>query len=254
MPRTITLSGSLPALLSASVATAGLTLSSMSFAGGFLEDAKADLKLRNLYYDNDFRSGHGGAGSRQTEWAQGFMLNARSGFTEGTVGFGVDAMAFYGLKLDSGGKAGDPNSSRQPAIIVPRASDESSVDDFSWAYLNPKIRISKTEIVYGAHLPRMPIVHASSGSIAPQLFEGTVITSREIEGLSLMGGLYEKSKGRASSGGIPAHTTRRFTVRTCRVSPRTATTSGFSAASTRSTRASPCVTTTRRWKTSTSST
>lgn len=178
------------------------TFAPTASADGFVEDARVDLRLRNLYYDNDFRNGHGAAGSRLTEWGQGFMLNARSGYTEGTVGFGVDALAFYGLKLDSGGKAGDVNSSRQPAIVFPRDTDESSVDNFSWAYLNPKVRISKTEIMYGAHLPRLPILQASSGSIAPQLFEGTLITSREIEGLTLLGGLYEKSKGRASSDGI----------------------------------------------------
>jgi hypothetical protein len=172
-----------------------------AMADGFIEDAKASLRLRNLYFDNDFRSGHGAAGSRQTEWGQGFMFNASSGFTEGTVGFGVDVTAFYGLKLDSGGKVGDADSARQPAIMFPRESDDSSADDFSWAYLNPKIRVSKTEVVYGAHLPRMPIIQASSGSIAPQLFEGTVLTSREIDKLTVVAGLFEKSKGRASSDG-----------------------------------------------------
>ncbi|KRW61447.1 OprD family outer membrane porin [Pseudomonas sp. TTU2014-080ASC] len=171
-------------------------------ASGFLDDSQVSLRLRNLYYDNDFRSGHAAGGSRLTEWGQGFMLNARSGYTEGTVGFGADLTAFYGLKLDSGGKAGDPNSSRQPAILFPRETDNSSVDDFSWAYVNPKIRFSKTEIVYGAHQPRMPIIQASTGSIAPQLFEGTMITSREVDDLTIVAGMFEKSKGRASSDGI----------------------------------------------------
>ncbi|MCU1719511.1 OprD family porin [Pseudomonas sp. 5P_3.1_Bac2] len=180
----------------------GCSVAGSASAAGFLEDSQATLRLRNLYYDNDFRSGHGAGGSRLTEWGQGFILNARSGYTEGTVGFGADVTAFYGLKLDSGGKAGDPNSSRQPAILFPRESDESSVDDFSWAYLNPKIRVSKTEIVYGAHQPRMPIVQASTGSIAPQLFEGTMITSREIDDLLIIAGMFDKSKGRASSDGI----------------------------------------------------
>ena len=171
-------------------------------AAGFFDDAQANLRLRNLYYDNDFRSGHSAAGSRQTEWGQGFIFNARSGYTEGTVGFGLDVQAFYGLKLDSGGKAGDRDSSRQPAIIFPRESDDSSVDDFSWAYLNPKVRFSKTEIIYGAHQPRMPIIQASGGSIAPQLFEGTMITSREIDDLTIVAGMFDKSKGRASSDSI----------------------------------------------------
>lgn len=179
------------------------TWAQSAHATGFIEDSHASIRLRNLYYDNDYRSGHSAAGSRLTEWGQGFLFNVQSGFTEGTVGVGVDLLAFYGLKLDSGGKSGDPNSSRQPAIVFPRNSDESSVDDFSWAYVSPKLRFSNTEIRYGAQIPRMPILQASTGSIAPQVFEGTLITSSEITDLTLLGGLYERSKGRASSDGQP---------------------------------------------------
>lgn len=41
--------------------------------------------------------------SKSEEWAQGFVLNAKSGYTQGVIGFGVDAIAMLGLKLDSGG-------------------------------------------------------------------------------------------------------------------------------------------------------
>lgn len=186
----------------AAVATLCVSIASTSYAGGFMEDAQASLRLRNLLYDKDNRNGHSSSGSRSTEWGQGIALSAQSGFTAGTVGFGLDLIAFYGLKLDSGGKAGDRESSRQPALLFPRESDGSSVDNFSWAYVNPKLRVSKTEVSYGAHLPRLPIVQATTGNIAPQLFEGTMITSRDIENVTLVAGLYEKSKGRASSDAI----------------------------------------------------
>ena len=35
------------------------------------------------------------------EWAQGFLLRYESGFTEGPLGFGVDALGLLGVKLDS---------------------------------------------------------------------------------------------------------------------------------------------------------
>ena len=37
---------------------------------------------------------------------QGFILNYQSGFTQGTVGFGVDALGLLGVRLDGGGRAG----------------------------------------------------------------------------------------------------------------------------------------------------
>ncbi len=37
------------------------------------------------------------------EWGQGFLGIFQSGYTEGTVGFGIDAHAMLGLKLDGGG-------------------------------------------------------------------------------------------------------------------------------------------------------
>ena len=57
--------------------------------------------MRNFYFNNDNRDGASNP-SRTEEWAQGFMLNYQSGFTEGTVGFGVDALGLLGIRLDSG--------------------------------------------------------------------------------------------------------------------------------------------------------
>ncbi|WP_031764299.1 OprD family outer membrane porin, partial [Pseudomonas aeruginosa] len=54
-------------------------------AAGFLEDSKASLETRNFYMNRDFRDGPGQ--SKREEWAQGFILNLQSGYTQGTVGF-----------------------------------------------------------------------------------------------------------------------------------------------------------------------
>ncbi|WP_139139516.1 OprD family outer membrane porin, partial [Pseudomonas sp. GTC 16473] len=51
----------------------------------------------------------------------GFVLNVQSGFTQGVVGFGVDAIATLGIKLDAPG-AGS---------VFPRENDGEAVDDFS---------------------------------------------------------------------------------------------------------------------------
>src|SRR5690606_39958942 len=71
---------------------------------GFIEDSSADLFLRNAYMNRDYYDGR----HDSTEWGQGVILNFNSGFTQGVVGFGVDAFGQYALRLDSGrGRAGN---------------------------------------------------------------------------------------------------------------------------------------------------
>ncbi|RML88931.1 OprD family outer membrane porin, partial [Pseudomonas savastanoi] len=70
-------------------------------AAGFVEDAKVNLNLRNFYINRNFVD-PANAQNYAEEWTQNFILDARSGFTQGTVGFGVDALGLYSLKLDGG--------------------------------------------------------------------------------------------------------------------------------------------------------
>lgn len=112
-----------------------------SHAAGFIEDSKASLTLRNFYIDTDNRNGSA-APSKQNEWGQGFMLNYASGYTQGTVGFGVDALGLLGVRLDGGGRAGKANVERQPGTIFPLEHDGSAVDEFSSLGLTAKMRIA----------------------------------------------------------------------------------------------------------------
>ena len=85
------------------LATLGATLAVPTLAqAAFVEDTKAGLELRNFYMNSDNRSVESPAQSKSEEWAQGFLFRAQSGYTEGTVGFGVDALGLLGVKLDSG--------------------------------------------------------------------------------------------------------------------------------------------------------
>ena len=72
-------------------------------ARGFVEDSALDLFLRNAYISRDYKHGR----QDKAEWGQGAVLNFASGFTQGTVGVGVDAFGMYALRLDSGrGRSG----------------------------------------------------------------------------------------------------------------------------------------------------
>jgi len=166
-------------------------------AAGFIEDSKATLGLRNFYINQDTRNADA---NTQEEWGQGFQFNYISGYTEGTVGFGVDALGLLGVKLDSGkGRHGNPDSSKYGGTVFPTDENGRAVDDFSSLGLTGKVRISKTEARVGTLQPKLPVVTFSDGRLLPQTFEGGQITSAEIDNLTLVGGQLEHAKGRNSS-------------------------------------------------------
>lgn len=70
---------------------------------GFVEGSLTVLN-RNYYFNRDHRNGQSSpTGNGYSEaWAQGIISKFESGFTQGTVGVGVDAFAMIGLKLDTG--------------------------------------------------------------------------------------------------------------------------------------------------------
>lgn len=86
--------------LAVAAGTLGLTLGNVANAA-FIEDSTAKLDLRNFYFDQDNRESQGEVGvanahsGQVREWGQAFQLNLQSGFTEGTVGVGVDAWACW---------------------------------------------------------------------------------------------------------------------------------------------------------------
>ncbi len=72
---------------------------------GFIEGSEVNLLLRNFYFNRDFRKGQSSpaGGGYTEEWVQGFMANFSSGFTQGTLGVGIDAFAQLGVRLGRGG-------------------------------------------------------------------------------------------------------------------------------------------------------
>ena len=183
------------------IAVAVGLLAQQANAAGFIEDSKATLKLRNFYINNDNRdSGTAKNANYQEEWGQGFQLDFTSGFTQGTVGFGVDAIGLLGVRLDSGkGRHGNPASSSYGGTVFPTDSDGRAVSDFSSLGLTAKAKISQTELRYGTLMPKLPVVSYNDGRLLPQTFEGGQITSNEFKDLTLIGGQIEHAKGRNSS-------------------------------------------------------
>ncbi|WP_277052892.1 OprD family porin [Zestomonas thermotolerans] len=155
-----------------------------------LADSSATLHTHNIYLNRDFREDPGQ--NKREEWGQGFLLDIRSGYTEGTVGFGLDALGMLGVKLDSGG-------GRTGTDLLPVQDDGGTPDAFSRLGMTAKVKISSTELRYGSHIPELPVIKASESRLLPQVFEGGLVTSGEIEGLSLLGGRLDKVIDRAST-------------------------------------------------------
>ncbi|CAG8863630.1 Porin-like protein NicP [Pseudomonas fluorescens] len=161
---------------------AGLLVMSSAFsvhAAGFVEDSSAKLEARNVYFNRDFRDGTSSSSqgaSKREEWAQGFILNVQSGYTQGPVGFGIDALGMLGLKLDS--SPADSNSGLLPSS---GHDPRSSVDQYAKLGVAAKLRISRTVIKYGAMMPDVPLLKYNDGRLLPTMFHGAMLTSEEIK-------------------------------------------------------------------------
>ena len=128
----------LPLALLGSTALA-VVLPSAGHAAGFVDDAKVTLGLRNYYFNRNFLNHTNNDQSQAAEWTQSFILDARSGFTQGTVGFGLDALGLLSLKLDGGrGTTGSQ--------LLPVHDDGYAADEFGRLAVAAKARFSKTEL------------------------------------------------------------------------------------------------------------
>ncbi|SDB52742.1 OprD family porin [Pseudomonas sp. NFACC13-1] len=181
----------------------GLLPLATASAEGFIDDSKLKLQLRNVYFNENFRDEHGmsaraarTAKSERTEWAQGFLLDYQSGFTPGTLGFGIDALGLLGVKLDSG-------RGRSGTGLLPVHDDGRAADEFASAGMTAKARLAKTTLKYGTLLPKTPVLVYNDARLLPQTYQGTQISSNDIDNLTVTGGHLERFKLRDSSDSMP---------------------------------------------------
>lgn len=155
---------------------------------GFVESSTAALTLRNFYINRNFVSDSATQGKAE-EWSQAFILNYKSGFTQGPVGFGVDALGMYAVKLDGG-------RGTRGTQLLPVHDDGRPADDFGRLAIAGKARLSATELKVGEWMPVLPILRSDDGRSLPQTFRGAQITSREIENVTLYGGQFRGNSPR----------------------------------------------------------
>ncbi len=166
-------------------------------SAAFLEDSSARLEARTVYFNRDFRDGTSSnpqGASKREETAQGFILNLQSGYTEGTVGLGIDTLAMLGVKLDS--SPADSNSGLLPST---GHDPRHSADQYAKAGVTGKLRVAHTQLKYGALLPDMPLLKYNDGRLLPNMFHGAQLTSEEISGLKLSATRLERYTARDST-------------------------------------------------------
>jgi len=185
------------------VGTLGLPMTVQEAAAAFIEDSTAKLTLKNFYINQDDRDADNKP--RAEEWGQAFLFEFKSGFTEGTVGFGLDLIAQEGIKLDSGGSTKKNNSgsqSRIPSTMFP-LDDGDAADDFGRLNGTLKMRLSKTIAEAGVLRPKLPVVVTNDGRLLPQLYHGAQVTSKEFDDLTFTLGKLERATGRTSTDSNP---------------------------------------------------
>jgi hypothetical protein len=162
--------------------------SQQSEAQGFVEGASLDVLLRNTYFNRDYKEG----ADDVRGWGQGFITTFESGFTQGTIGVGVDAYGTLGVRLD-GGRGYSYNA------MFERDSNNRPERDLSQAGAAIKAQFSNTVIKYGNQFPSMPVLAYDDSRLLPESFTGTLVTSNEIEGLELNVGRFTADSSMPSS-------------------------------------------------------
>lgn len=154
---------------------------------GFIEGSRLNVLARNFYFNRDDRKGQSSpTGNGYSEaWAQGLIGKFESGFTQGTVGFGLDAFAMVGVKLDSGtGRSGGKGSFG----MLPVDRDNRPEDSYSKVGGAAKLRVLDTVIKAGDVFPLTPVVAYGDSRVLPESFRGVTVQNTSLAGLSLQGG------------------------------------------------------------------
>ncbi|MBV4554748.1 OprD family porin [Pseudomonas sp. SWRI102] len=159
---------------------------------GFVEDSSLKVLLRNAYINRDYKDGN----QDKAEWGQAAIGTFSSGFTQGSVGVGVDAFGLYALRLDGGkGRTG-----AQGIDFFKKGDSGNAADDLSKFGAAVKFRVSNTVLAYGDQMPALPVLNYDNSRLLPESYTGTLITSKEIKGLELNAGRFTAESRKSAEG------------------------------------------------------
>ncbi|MGE8046856.1 OprD family outer membrane porin [Pseudomonas monteilii] len=112
-----------------------------------------------------------------------------SGFTQGTVGVGINLFAASALKLEGESRPESGNLG-----FIARKADGTEHTTWSNGGVAVKIRASDTTFTYGTQFPSLPVLAYYDDRLIPESFVGGLITSKEIDHLVLHLGHFTKEQ------------------------------------------------------------
>lgn len=168
---------------------------------GFIEGSKINILERNMYMNRDYRKGGYNESSKAAdknpkgygeEWGNGIIATWESGFTQGTVGFGLDAFVMNVIKLDSGGGRGGIG-------VLPMGDSGKPDDGFTKMGGAVKLKFSETVFKYGNMMVETPVFDTGDSRLIPETATGFFITSNEIKDLELNAGHFTALNSQTTS-------------------------------------------------------
>ncbi|EPJ8785329.1 OprD family porin [Pseudomonas aeruginosa] len=171
--------------------------------GGFVEDSELQFLARTYYFNRDYRDSPNNAGRNRfkprserngyrEETTQGLRLQFASGYTPGSLGFGLDAHAMLGLQLDSGGgRTGTGN--------LPVGADGHPDHRYGKVGGALRLRYGETRLKYGQTTTSAPVFAASSNRTLAGMAYGLLLEDRSFDGLLLEGGRFTAASGPGES-------------------------------------------------------
>ena len=165
--------------------TALAALMAAPASAAFVDDAQSRIELRNFYFNRDFRQSDA-AQSKADEWAQGVRAYWQSGYTEGRLGFGLDAIGLLGIKLDS-------SPDRTGTGILKRDTSENrAMDEY-------RLKLDEHVLRLGTLIPTLPVAMHNDSRLLPQSFRGGWLQAQGSDSLQLELGRFDAINLRDSS-------------------------------------------------------
>ncbi|MFT4021132.1 MAG: OprD family outer membrane porin [Acinetobacter sp.] len=160
-------------------------------ANSFIDDSKGSITSRNYYLDRQYTDYKPIYGAK--DWAQGFIANWNSGYTEGSIGFGLDIQAMTAIKLHGDKKYLGTGLLPTNSTTRQRANTSGEVG------ITAKVKYQDTELKVGTVQPWNPIVFSSPTRLLPQTFRGALIESKDFKQFEFVAGYLDQVNHRDST-------------------------------------------------------
>lgn len=176
----------------------------LSTMADLVSDSHLTLDSRTMYYNNDSRTSH----TRQAvgkQLGEGLILTGKSGFTPGTLGFGVDAVGMLGTKLYG------PTGNNINTGLFPQHTDGRAPATFGSARFAAKAKIHHTLARAGFQQLNLPVIRTNTGRLFPAFYRGYTLHSEDISHLTLDAGFIDRVQGRNQTHYQPLKSTGKAT-------------------------------------------